>query len=99
MSTMVNESFTIPLFNDETNSSSTTPATDTEKTDSLATALENISIILSVFGFLANLGTLITLLKHGKDFSAKSKLLLQNQVNILKSYCVLCHRTNIALIN
>ena len=51
--------------------------------DNFAVILEKVSLSLSVFGFLANLGTLITLVTNGKTFSPKSRLLLQNQVRPL----------------
>ena len=79
---MLTDSSIVPFINNETDLNTTIePEKNTQDADSLAIALENISIILSVLGFLANLGTFTTLLKNGKDFSPTSRLLLQNQVS------------------
>ena len=43
--------------------------------------LDISKIIISTLGTIVNLATVITLFKHGKGFSTKSKLLLQHQVS------------------
>ena len=43
--------------------------------------LDISKIIISALGTIVNLATVITLFKHGKGFSTKSKLLLQHQVS------------------
>ena len=78
--TDLTKSFTV---NSESNFNATESFDDPESDDNLAVTLEKISLSLSVFGFLANSGTLITLVKNGKTFSPKSRLLLQNQVRPL----------------
>ena len=74
----------ISIYHNVTEENSTQQTT--LETETSLSFLDISKIIISVLGTIVNLATVITLFKHGKGFSTKSKLLLQHQVSEFYHY-------------
>ena len=77
---MVAESFNVFANTSTDYNETSSNVTNSSQNEVTLTPLDVSKIFLSALGAVINLATVITLFKHGKGFSPKSKLLLQHQV-------------------